>query len=54
VKLTQATVQKLALPAGKGEAIYFDDDLSGFGLRLRRAAPRNGSFSIRSVPSSAA
>jgi hypothetical protein len=35
VKLTQATVQKLALPAGKGEAIYFDDDLSGFGLRLR-------------------
>lgn len=35
MKLTQASIQKLALPAGKTEAIHFDDDLSGFGLRLR-------------------
>ena len=35
MKLTKATVDKLALPAGKSEMIVFDEDLPGFGLRLR-------------------
>jgi integrase len=35
MKLTKTTVAKLALPPGKTEAIFFDDDMPGFGLRLR-------------------
>ena len=35
MKLTKATVAKLALPSGKSELIVFDEDLAGFGLRLR-------------------
>jgi integrase len=35
MKLTQKTIAGLAVPAGKTEAVYFDDDLGGFGLRLR-------------------
>jgi hypothetical protein len=37
MKLTnEATVQSLALPEGKDDKIFFDDDLPGFGVRLRR------------------
>ena len=35
MKLTQATVATLKLPNGKSEVITFDDDLPGFGLRMR-------------------
>ena len=35
MKLTKATVTKLALPEGKNEIILFDEDMPGFGLRLR-------------------
>ena len=35
MKLTQATVAALKLPKGKSETITFDDDLPGFGLRMR-------------------
>ena len=35
MKLTKATVAKLTLPEGKSELIVFDEDLPGFGLRLR-------------------
>jgi hypothetical protein len=35
MKLTKATVGKLALPVGKSELIVFDEDMPGFGLRLR-------------------
>ena len=35
VKLTQAAVATLKLPKGKSETITFDDDLPGFGLRMR-------------------
>ena len=35
MKLTKATVGKLTLPAGKSELIVFDEDMPGFGLRLR-------------------
>lgn len=35
MKLTKATVAKLSVPAGKSELIVFDEDMPGFGLRLR-------------------
>jgi hypothetical protein len=35
MKLSRRTVDSLALPPGKQEAIYFDEDLPGFGLRLQ-------------------
>jgi len=40
MKLTQASIERLALPAGKSEAIIFDDDVPGFGLRLRAGGSR--------------
>jgi hypothetical protein len=40
MRLTRPTVAKLALPAGKSEAIYFDEMLPGFGLRLRAGGKR--------------
>jgi integrase len=40
MKLTQASIARLALPAGKSEAIFFDDDLPGFGLRIREGGSR--------------
>jgi integrase len=35
VRLTKPVVDKLAIPAGKAEALFFDDALAGFGVRLR-------------------
>jgi Arm DNA-binding domain len=35
LKLTQRNVAGLKLPDGMTDKIYFDDDLKGFGLRLR-------------------
>jgi integrase len=35
MKLTQPMISKLTLPPGKSDAILFDDDTPGFGLRLR-------------------
>ena len=40
MKLTKATVQKLALPPGKSELLAFDDALPGFGIRLRAGGKR--------------
>ena len=40
MKLTAATIARLALPDGIDDKIYFDDDLPGFGLRLRRSGDR--------------
>ena len=40
MKLTMATVQKLKLPAGAADKIFFDDGLSGFGLRVRDGGKR--------------
>lgn len=36
MKLDVSTIAELALPPGKIERIYWDDELRGFGLRLRR------------------
>src|SRR6516164_65295 len=35
MKLTSAVVDKLALPTGKTDKIWFDDSISGFGYRVR-------------------
>jgi integrase len=40
MKLTQRSIDTLVLPACKREAILFDDDLPGFGLRLRVGGSR--------------
>jgi len=42
MKLTSALVDKLALPPGKTDKIWFDDAVSGFGLRIRAVRKRNG------------
>jgi integrase len=39
VKLTKDQVRTLALPARKADGIFFDDEIPGFGLRLRRKRP---------------
>lgn len=40
MKLTQTILPKLALPRGITDKIFFDDDLPGFGLRIRAGGSR--------------
>ncbi len=40
MRLTKAGVAKLSLPDDKSDLIVFDDDLAGFGLRLRSGGKR--------------
>ena len=40
MRLTKATVAKYALSEGKAEALIFDQDLPGFGLRVRAGGKR--------------
>jgi integrase len=40
MKLTRANIGKLTLPAGKTEALFWDDDVHGFGLRVREGGSR--------------
>jgi Arm domain-containing DNA-binding protein len=40
MKLTKASVAKLELPEGKSEIIVCDDDLAGFGVRIRAGGKR--------------
>jgi integrase len=40
MKLTQKTTAALTLPEGKSEAIVFDNELPGFGVRLRAGGAR--------------
>lgn len=40
MKLTAKAIRSLKLPPDKSELIVFDDDLPGFGLRLRKAGSR--------------
>jgi integrase len=42
MRLTRAIVERLTLPPGTGDKIYFDDELPGFGLRLRQGGTREG------------
>jgi integrase len=41
MKLTATTVKTAKIERGKTEAIFFDDDLPGFGLRLRDGGSRS-------------
>jgi integrase len=41
MKLTRATIDSINLPKGKTDAIVFDQDLPGFGLRIRAGGSRN-------------
>jgi integrase len=50
MNLTQATVARLKLPDGKDDAIYFDDRVPGFGLRLRAAGSRTWVFQYKIGP----
>jgi integrase len=47
MKLTATTVRTLSVPAGKSEAIFFDADLPGFGLRLRGHGSRSFVFQYK-------
>jgi integrase len=40
MKLTAATLQKLKVPPGAADKIFFDEGLSGFGLRVRGGGKR--------------
>jgi integrase len=40
MKLTQKSIAAVAIPDGKSEAIFFDDELPGFGLRIRAGGAR--------------
>jgi len=40
MKLTKATIADLALPAGKADVIFFDDEIAGLGLRIRAGGKR--------------
>ena len=39
MKLTQASISRL--PSDKADAVYYDDDLDGFGIRIRAGGSRN-------------
>jgi integrase len=41
MKLAAPIIARLALPDGIDDKIYFDDDLKGFGVRLRRSGDRS-------------
>jgi len=47
MRLTKDVVAKLALPTGKAEAFFWDDDVPGLGLRLREGGSRTWVFQFR-------
>jgi len=47
MKLSPQAVRTARLPAGKSEAILFDDDVPGFGLRLRQQGSRTFIFQYK-------
>ena len=44
MKLTAKAIRALELPAGKLDHLFWDDDIPGFGLRLRAGGSRNWVF----------
>jgi integrase len=48
MRLTDKTIAGLTIPQGKSELLVFDDDLPGFGLRLREGGSRKWVFQYRS------
>ena len=47
MKLTPTAVRSAVLPKGKTEAIFFDDDIPGLGLRLREGGSRTFVFQYK-------
>jgi integrase len=47
MKLTAATARSAGIPPGKSEKIYFDDDIHGFGLRVREGGSRSFVFQYK-------
>ena len=47
MKLTQTGIAKLALAAGATDKIFFDDDLPGFGVRVRAGGSRSTRWDYR-------
>ncbi len=47
MKLTKVNIAKVMVPPGKSEIIAFDDDVPGFGLRVRISGSRNWIFQYR-------
>jgi len=41
IALTKVALKKLALPAGKDDAVFWDNSVTGFGLRLRKGGKRS-------------
>ena len=41
MKLTTSTIKIITLPAGKTDHTFFDDDVGGFGLRVRASGARS-------------
>ncbi|MBC8012879.1 MAG: DUF4102 domain-containing protein, partial [Methyloceanibacter sp.] len=52
MKLTQESVERLRLPSGKDEIIYFDDQMPGFGVRLRAGGSKRWLIQYRIAPRS--
>jgi integrase len=47
MKLTQKTVDGLVLPPGKAEVIFFDEEIPGYGCRLRTGGSRRAIFQYK-------
>ena len=47
MKLSQKTIAGIALPAGKSEHVVFDEDLPGFGLRIRATGARSWVYQFK-------
>jgi integrase len=47
MKLTVKTAEGIKLPKGKSDCIVFDDDIAGFGLRLREGGSRTWVYQYR-------
>jgi integrase len=45
MRLTEKVVQTAGLDPGQDDRIWFDDDITGFGLRVRRVKKWNGAYS---------
>lgn len=47
MRLTKINISKVSVPYGKNEIIQFDDDVPGFGLRIRVGGSRSWIFQYR-------
>src|SRR5215471_15292091 len=47
MKLTEKKTDSLALPAGKKDFVWWDDDIAGFGIRVRDGGSRNWIYRYR-------